>query len=112
MIIVNGKLKTISKSGGSSVGRLEAVQYSESAPIGCNISVSSRSKSAQGVDSWVTASSLVVLIDACAACNFQYERVHLFDNRGNDLGKFRVQDAQHCDFTDAIRLVVTRENNA
>jgi hypothetical protein len=37
---------------------------------------------------------------------FEAEKVLLTDNRGNELGEFRMQDVQHLDAVGVIKVIV------
>lgn len=107
MIIANGTLQTIEKTGGGLLdGRPVEVVETIGNPIECNIKTITHDHKGVVVDGVFTQSSYEVLIDTVAIPDFTYESVILTDNRGKRLGKFRVQDIQHLDCVDAVKITV------
>lgn len=104
MIIYNGTLQIVETSGGGfEHGIPIPVTESLSGEYACNIrTIKSDHRGVNG-DTAFTQASFEVLIEHE---NFTAERVILRDNRGKVLGDFRVQDVQHLDYVDAVKITV------
>lgn len=108
MIIENGTLQTIQTTGGGIVGgRPQPVVETLSAPIGCNIKTNTHDSHGRAVDGVFQRCDYEVLIDTATCAVFKAGRVMLTDNRGQRMGEFRVQDIQHLDCVEAIKIAVT-----
>ena len=107
MIIENGKLQVITKTGGG-VRNGKPVKVSETpgSPIPCNIKTNTNDHKGKVVDGEFTRSSFEILVDSVYFPHFTAEYVILTDNRGNGIGKFRVQDIQHLDCVGAVKITV------
>lgn len=104
MIIENGTLQTIEKTGGGMIdGRPAKVEEVISSPIPCNIRTITHNHKGKTIDGVFTQASFDVLIDVPT---FSAERVILTNNRGVCLGEFRVQDIQHLDSVNAVKITV------
>jgi hypothetical protein len=107
MIIENGTIQTISTTGGGMLhGRPVEVQETRSEPMWCNIKTNTDDRKGRTVDSVFRRTEYEVLIDTAEVERFTAERVVLTDNRGHELGEFRVQDVQHMDAVGAIKITV------
>jgi hypothetical protein len=106
MIIENGYIRLVQVTGGGMKGGIPqpAVEVASNA-IPCNIKTikHNRGISMNGV---YTQSSYEVLIDSVIMPRFEAEKVLLTDNRGNELGEFRMQDVQHLDAVGVIKVIV------
>lgn len=108
MIIENGTLQVIARTGGGSVnGNPVKVSESEGTPIPCNLKTITHDHKGQAVDGEFTQASYEVLIDSASCPQFTAERVVLTDNRSRRIGEFRVQDIQHLDCVNAIKITAT-----
>lgn len=87
-------------------GRPVPVQNTLSDPIPCNIKTLHEDKRGKVIDSVFTQASYEVLIDISLVPNFTAEKVVITDNRGNVKGEFQVQDVQHLDYVEAVKLTV------
>lgn len=104
MIIENGTLQTIVKTGGGFVGgKPVKVEEEISEPIPCNLKTITHNHKGKAIDGVYTQASYEVLIDVPT---FDAERVVLTDNRGKRIGEFRVQDIQHLDCVNAVKITV------
>lgn len=107
MIIENGTLQTIVKTGGGIVGGkpvpvIEAI----SDPLPCNLKTLHENKRGKIIDNVFTQASYEVLVDALLVPNFTADKVIITDNRGNVKGTFQVQDIQHLDCVQAVKITV------
>lgn len=111
MIIENGTLQTIIKTGG---GTLKGVPIPVSETLGevflCNIKPIKYSSNADGsgggmqaVDSAFVRAKYEVLIETD---NFNADKVILKDSRGNTLGEFRDFQVQYMDFVNVVKLTL------
>ena len=84
MIIENGKLQVITKTGGG-VRNGMPVKVSETpgSPIPCNIKTNTNDHKGKVVDGEFTRSSFEILVDSVYFPHFTAEYVILTDNRGN-----------------------------
>ncbi len=107
MIISNGALQIVEKAGGGMVnGKPVTVTETVSEPIPCNIKTLQDNKRGKTIDNVFTQSSYEILIDTLAVPHFTADMVILTDNRGVVKGKFQVQDIQHLDYVDAVKITV------
>ena len=107
MIIENGVVQIIRTSGGGIVnGRPIPVQTTLSKPIPCNLKTLHEDKRGKVIDSVFVKASYEVLIDTLYIPSFTAEKVIITDNRGNVKGEFRVQDIQHLDCVNAVKITV------
>lgn len=104
MIIENGTLQIIETTGGGMEGGIP-VPIAETAgePIACNIKTNTNDNKGKTIDNVFTRASYEVLIDVP---EFTSEKVILTDNRGKRIGTYRVQDVQHLDFVNAVKITV------
>lgn len=115
MIIENGTLQTIIKTGG---GTLKGVPIPVIETLGevfpCNIKPIKYSSNADGsgqtdtgsmqaVDSAFVRAKYEVLIETD---NFNADKVILKDSRGNTLGEFRDFQVQYMDFVNVVKLTL------
>ena len=106
MIIENGYIRLVQVRGGGMKGGIpQPVVEAASDAIPCNIKTikHNRGISMNGV---YTQSSYEVLIDSVIMPRFEAEKALLTDNRGNELGEFRMQDVQHLDAVGVIKVIV------
>lgn len=104
MIIENGTLQMIEKAGGGMKnGKPVRVEGVISDPIPCNLKTITHNHKGKTIDGVFTQASYEVLIDVPT---FSAERVVLTDNRGVCLGEFQVQDIQHLDCVNAVKITV------
>ena len=104
MIIENGTLQTIEKTGGGMKdGYPVKVEEVFGDPIPCNLKTITHNHKGTAIDGVFTQASYEVLIDVDV---FSAERVVLTNNRGVRLGEFRVQDIQHLDYVNAVKIIV------
>lgn len=104
MIIENGTLQTIEKTGGGMKnGKPVKVEEVIGNPIPCNLKTITHNHKGKTIDGVFTQASFEVLIDVPV---FSAERVILTDNRGVRFGEFRVQDIQHLDCVNAVKITV------
>ena len=104
MIIENGTLQVITKTGGGMKnGNPVKVTESISSPIPCNLKTVKHDRKGKTVDGEFTQASYEVIVDVQT---FSAERVILHDNRGVRLGEFQVQDIQHLDCVNAVKITV------
>lgn len=104
MIIENGTLQTIEKTGGGIVnGRPVRVEQVFGDPIPCNLKTITHNNRGKAIDGEFTQASYEVLVDVPT---FTAERVVLTNNRGVRLGEFRVQDVQYLDCVNAVKITV------
>lgn len=75
-------------------------------PIACNIKTLHDNKRGKIIDNVFTQASFEVLIDPLDCPHFTDETVILTDNRGTVIGKFQVQDVQHLDYVEAVKVTV------
>ena len=73
--------------------------------IPCNIKTIKHNRGIS-MNGGYTQASYEVLIDSVIMPRFEAEKVLLTDNRGNELGEFRMQDVQHLDAVGAIKVIV------
>ena len=107
MIIENGTLQVITKTGGGMKnGRPVKVEESFGNPIPCNLKTITHDHRGKVVDGVFTRASFEVLVDLSDVPHFTAERVLLKDNRGMRIGEFRVQDIQHHDCVEAVKITV------
>lgn len=107
MIITNGTLQIVRKTGGGMAhGRPVHVVETPGAPVSCNIKTLQDNKRGKIIDNVFTQASFEVLIDSLDCPIFTDETVVLTDNRGSVIGKFQVQDVQHLDCVDAVKITV------
>lgn len=109
MIIANGTLRIVSstdKGGYDANGLPIEVDEHLSNPIACNIKTLSHNHRGKSIDGEFTQASYEILLDAMVVPHFTAEKVKLYDNRGQAIGVFRVQDVQHLDFVGVIKLLV------
>lgn len=107
MIIENGTLQVVVKTGGGMVnGKPVPVTEAVGDPIPCNIKTLTDNKKGKIIDNVFTQSSYEVLIDTLAVPHFTADMVILTDNRGVVKGKFQVQDIQHLDYVEAVKITV------
>lgn len=108
MIIANGTLQIVTTSGGGfdANGIPVAVSEQLSSPIACNLKTLTHNHRGKSIDGEYTQASYEILLDATVVPHFTAERVKMYDNRGQEIGVFRVQDIQHLDFVGAIKLLV------
>lgn len=107
MIIENGTLQVITKTGGGlKNGNPVKVVEAIGEPIPCNLKTINHDHKGKVVDGVFTRASYEVLVDSVNAPHFKAERVKLTDNRGMAIGEFRVQDIQHLDCVGAVKITV------
>lgn len=107
MIIENGILQIVTKAGGGMEhGIPVSVDETLGEPIPCNIKTLQDNKRGKIIDNVFTQASYEVLIDTYDCPNFTSETVILTDNRGTVKGKFQVQDVQHLDYVQAVKITV------
>ena len=107
MIIENGTLQVVEKTGGGIInGKPVPVIETVGIPIPCNIKTLQDNKRGKTIDSVFTQSSYEVLIDTLAIPHFTADKVILTDNRGVVKGSFQVQDIQHLDEVQAVKITV------
>lgn len=107
MIIENGTLQVVEKTGGGMVnGKPVPVIETVGIPIPCNIKTLQDNKRGKTIDSVFTQSSYEVLIDTLSIHHFTADKVILTDNRGVIKGTFQVQDIQHLDEVQAVKITV------
>jgi hypothetical protein len=104
-VIENGALQIVGKTsgGGMAGGKPVPVQTALGDPIPCNIKTNTNDKKGFYIDGEFTRASFEVLIDEQP---FDAERLVLTNNRGVKLGEFRVQDIQHLDFVNTVKITV------
>lgn len=100
MIIENGYIRLVQVTGGGMKGGIPqpAVEVASNA-IPCNIKTIKHNRV-------YTQASYEVLIDSVIMPRFEAEKALLTDNRGNELGEFRMQDVQHLDAVGVIKVIV------
>lgn len=104
MIIYNGTLQAVEKTGGGFVnGRPVPVTETLGEAFACNLRTIKSDHQGVIVDGVFTQASFEVLVEVE---HFTAERVVLTDNRGKRLGDFRVQDVQHLDYVGAVKITV------
>ncbi len=107
MIIENGTLQVVEKTGGGMVnGKPVPVVETVGSPIPCNMKTLQDNKRGKTIDSVFTQSSYEVLVDTLAIPHFTADKIILTDNRGVVKGTFRVQDIQHLDEVQAVKITV------
>ena len=107
MIIENGTLQTIVKTGGGIVGgKPVPVTETINEPIPCTLTTLHENKRGKIIDNVFTQASYEVLVDAFLVPNFTADKVVITDNRGNVKGTFQVQDIQHLDCVQAVKITV------
>lgn len=107
MIIENGTLQIVKKAGGGMAhGKPVPVVETVGDPIACNIKTLHDNKRGKIIDNVFTQASFEVLIAPLDCPHFTDETVILTDNRGTKIGKFQVQDVQHLDYVEAVKVTV------
>lgn len=107
MIIENGTIQIVEKSGGGmNHGRPVPITETPGKPIPCNIKTLHDNKRGKTVDNVFTQSSFEILIDTSTVSHFNADKVILTDNRGQVKGTFPVQEVQHLDEVQAIKVTV------
>lgn len=105
MIIVNGHLQICKTTGGGTdKGRPIPVSQKLSRKIPCNIKTVTNNLHGHSVDGVFRKTEFEVLIDTTETEIFQAEKVVLTNNRKQQMGTFWVQDVQHLDFVQAIKI--------
>ncbi len=104
MIIENGTIRIVSKTGGGLVnGNPVAATETLSDPIPCNFTVNQNDHLGRYEGGTFTQAKYVVLVDTC---DFQAEYIVLATVRGVQLGRFRVQDIQYLDVVGNVKITV------
>lgn len=107
MIIQNGLLQTVTKSGGGSLNGIpQAVIENIGEPVPCNIKTVRNNLHGKSVDGIFRQTEFEVLILSSTFPVFGADVILLTDNRGQCLGRFLVQDIQFLDFVQAIKIDV------
>lgn len=108
MIIPNGHIRIITKSGGGMQGgKPVAVKTVKSEPIAANITESSRQHVIVAEQTAATKSSYVVFIDPSdAPLVSEKDSVEIYDSRGVFLGSFEIQSAMLLEYVDTIKITV------
>lgn len=107
MIIENGYIRLVQVKGGGMKGGIpQPVVEVASDTIPCNIKTIKHNRQGTTIDSVFTQASYEVLVDSVIMPRFEAEYVLLTDSRGNELGKFSIQDAQHLDSVGVIKVIV------
>lgn len=107
MIIENGAIQIVEKTGGGMLHGIPIpIKEIPGKPIPCNIKTLHDNKRGKTVDNVFTQSSFEVLIDMSIVPLFNADKVILIDNRGQVKGIFPVQEVQHLDEVQTIRITV------
>lgn len=107
MIIENGYMQVVEQSGGGMQnGRPIPVVETLQSAIPCNIKTIKHDRKGVTVDSVYTQSSYEVLVDIANIHHFTADKIALTDNRQMAIGVYKVQDVQHLDYVEAIKIIV------
>lgn len=107
MIIVNGYLQTCTTTGGGTEkGRPVAVKQKLGCRIPCNIKTVRNNLHGKSVDGVFRQTDFEVLIDINTTDTYRADKVVLTDNREQQMGTFWVQDIQHLECVQAIKIDV------
>lgn len=104
MIIANGTLQIVGKTGGGlKNGNPVKVKEVLDEPIPCNYTTNKNDHLGRYEGGTFTRAKFVILIDMQ---NFNAEYVVLNTIRGVNIGRFRVQDIQFLDVVDNVKITV------
>lgn len=107
MIIENGYIQIVTKSGGGMKdGMPVSANISFSKVIPCNIQTIKHDKKGFTENSTYIQLSYQILVDEIHIDVFNAESVIIIDNRRNRSLPYYVQDVQHLDCVQAIKIVV------
>lgn len=104
MIIANGILQIIGKTGGGyKNGKPVPVETTTGEPIPCNITTNKYDRLGTYIDGKFTRASFIILIDMQS---FDADRVTLTTDRGKVLGEYSVQNIQFLDVVENVKITV------
>lgn len=104
MIITNGILQIIGKTGGGyKNGKPVPVEPVTSEPIPCNIATNKFDHLGTYIDGKFTRVSFIILIDMQP---FEADRIILTTDRGKALGEYSVQNIQFLDVVETVKITV------
>ena len=104
MIIDNGTIRTVKKTGGGLVnGNPVKVEEVLSEPVPCHFTTNTNDHLGRYEGGTFTRAKYVILIETQ---DFDAEHVILTTRRGVEVGKFRVQDIQFLDEVASVKITV------